>query len=48
MVSFDDAKAFEAKGKFIKSSDLRGFALWETGSDSKDILLNSIHSGMAA
>jgi len=48
MVSFDDAKAFEAKGDFIKSSNLRGFAMWETGSDSNDILLDSIHSGMAA
>ena len=42
MVSFDDADAFAAKGGFIKSSGLRGFAMWQTGSDPKDILLNSI------
>jgi len=48
MVSFDDAQAFKAKGGFIKSSGLRGFALWETGSDSKDILLNSILGGIGA
>ncbi|THG95976.1 hypothetical protein EW026_g5768 [Hermanssonia centrifuga] len=42
MVSFDDAKAFAAKGKFIKTQGLRGFAIWEAGGDFKDILLDSI------
>lgn len=48
MVSFDDAQAFNAKGGFIKSSGLRGFALWQAGSDSKDILLDSILGGISA
>ncbi|PFH51321.1 glycoside hydrolase family 18 protein [Amanita thiersii Skay4041] len=42
MVSFDDAKAFSAKGKFIKSRGIRGFSMWEAGGDFHDILLNSI------
>ena len=32
MVSYDDAKAFEAKGQFIATQNLRGFAMWEAGS----------------
>ncbi|KAI0784678.1 chitinase [Abortiporus biennis] len=42
MVSFDNAKSFAAKGSFIKENKLRGFAMWEAGGDSSDILLNSI------
>ncbi|KAF9466829.1 endochitinase [Collybia nuda] len=42
MVSFDDAQSFSAKGAFIKSKGLRGFAMWEAGGDSNDILVNSI------
>ncbi|KAI0085037.1 chitinase [Irpex rosettiformis] len=45
MVSFDDAPAFAAKGKFIQSEGLRGFAMWEAGGDFKDILLDSIRLG---
>ncbi|KAI0076134.1 chitinase [Panus rudis PR-1116 ss-1] len=45
MVSFDDAKAFAAKGKFIADSNLRGFAMWEAGGDFHDILLDSIRQG---
>ena len=45
MVSFDDAPAFSAKGKFIQSQGLRGFAMWEAGGDYKDILLDSIREG---
>ncbi|KAH9940359.1 chitinase [Epithele typhae] len=48
MVSFDDARAFAAKGAFIKSNGLRGFATWEAGGDSKDILLDAIRSGAGA
>lgn len=47
MVSFDDAKAFSAKGQFIKSHGLRGFAMWEAGSDYHDILLDAVMSGMS-
>ncbi|EMD39774.1 glycoside hydrolase family 18 protein [Gelatoporia subvermispora B] len=46
MVSFDNAQAFAAKGNFIKSSNLRGFAIWEAGGDSNDILLDSIRKAM--
>ncbi|OBZ70754.1 Chitinase A1 [Grifola frondosa] len=42
MVSFDNADAFAAKGEFIKANNLRGFAMWEAGGDSGDILLDSI------
>ncbi|KAJ7591605.1 endochitinase [Mycena floridula] len=42
MVSFDNTQSFAAKGKFIASSGLRGFAMWESGGDQSDILLKSI------
>lgn len=48
MVSFDDARSFAAKGAFIKNEKLRGFAMWEAGGDSKDILLDSIRSAAGA
>jgi chitinase len=44
-VSFDDARAFAAKGAYIKSAGLRGFSMWEAGGDSQDILLNAIRGG---
>jgi len=43
-IAYDDASSFSAKGGFIKSTGLRGFAMWETGGDSNDILINSIRS----
>ncbi|KAH9000826.1 chitinase [Lactarius hatsudake] len=42
MVSYDDAASFAAKGHYIKDAGLAGFALWETGGDSRDILLDAI------
>lgn len=42
MISFDDARSFAVKGQFIKEQGLRGFAMWETGGDFNDILLDSI------
>lgn len=45
MVSFDDAKAFEAKGEFIKSSGLRGYVMWKVGGDYDDILIDAIRKG---
>ncbi|KAJ8077992.1 hypothetical protein AAF712_005605 [Marasmius tenuissimus] len=42
LVSFDDADSFAAKGDFIKTTGLKGFAIWEAAGDSGDILLNSI------
>ncbi|KIK75293.1 glycoside hydrolase family 18 protein [Paxillus rubicundulus Ve08.2h10] len=42
MVSFDNADSFAVKGSYIKETGLRGFAMWEAGSDYDDILLDSI------
>ncbi|KAF8271824.1 glycoside hydrolase superfamily [Lactarius quietus] len=46
MVSYDDATSFGAKGQYIKEAGLAGFAMWETGGDSNDILLNAINSAI--
>ncbi|CDO76031.1 Glycoside Hydrolase Family 18 protein [Trametes cinnabarina] len=46
MISYDDATSFAAKGNFIKSKKLRGFALWEAGGDYHDILLDSIRAAV--
>ncbi|TFY66433.1 hypothetical protein EVG20_g4659 [Dentipellis fragilis] len=43
-VAYDDATSYQMKGNFVKSNGLRGFAMWETGGDYKDILVNSIRS----
>lgn len=45
MVSYDSARTFAAKGAFIKDKHLRGFAMWEAGGDSHDILLDAILLG---
>jgi len=42
MISFDNAKSFAAKGEYIKANGLAGFAMWEAGGDSQDILLDSV------
>ncbi|KIJ37302.1 glycoside hydrolase family 18 protein [Sphaerobolus stellatus SS14] len=42
VVSYDDVPVFQAKGEFIASKGLRGFAMWEAGSDYKDMLLDAI------
>lgn len=44
MISFDDAKSFAAKGNYIKDTGLRGFAAWEAGGDSNNILLDAIRA----
>ncbi|KAK7052982.1 hypothetical protein VNI00_004303 [Paramarasmius palmivorus] len=44
-ISFDDAKAFEVKGTFIKDFGLRGYSVWEVTGDESDILLNAIRKG---
>ncbi|KAF8271823.1 chitinase [Lactarius quietus] len=46
MVSYDDATSFAAKGRYIADAGLAGFAMWETGGDSDDILLDSISSAI--
>lgn len=45
MISYDSPTAFEAKGKFIADTGLRGFAMWETAGDYKTILLDAIIDG---
>jgi chitinase len=45
-VSFDDATSFAAKGKFIQSKGLRGFAMWEASGDYQNILLDSIRGAV--
>jgi chitinase len=35
-----------AKGQFIDDNGLAGFAMWETGGDYMDILLNAISDGI--
>ncbi|KZT10932.1 glycoside hydrolase family 18 protein [Laetiporus sulphureus 93-53] len=46
MVSYDNAESFAAKGSYIASTNLRGFAMWEAGGDYNDILLNSIRKAV--
>ncbi|THH18711.1 hypothetical protein EW146_g2328 [Bondarzewia mesenterica] len=48
MVSYDDATSFTAKGKFIADVGLAGFAMWEAGGDSNNILLNAISEAWLA
>ncbi|CAE7201703.1 unnamed protein product, partial [Rhizoctonia solani] len=45
LVAFDNAASFTAKGQFINSTGLRGFAMWEAGGDYDDILLDAVRSG---
>jgi chitinase len=44
MISYDNAKSMAAKGAFIKKTGLKGFAVWEAGGDSNNILINAIRS----
>ncbi|KAJ7586301.1 chitinase [Mycena floridula] len=48
MVSYDDMKSFTAKGQFIGSNGLKGFAIWEAAGDSNDLLLDSILAATAS
>lgn len=41
-VSYEDPRSFAAKGDFIHSSGLAGFAIWEAGGDHNDVLLDAI------
>jgi chitinase len=41
-VSFENVDSFAAKGDFIKSLGLKGFAIWEAAGDYNDTLLDSI------
>ncbi|KAF7421024.1 hypothetical protein PC9H_011543 [Pleurotus ostreatus] len=42
MISFDDKRSFQMKGMFIKVKQLRGFAMWEAGGDSNDVLVRTL------
>lgn len=44
VVSFDNARSFTAKGKYIKETGLKWFAMWEAEGNYDDILLDSIRS----
>ncbi|KAG2078202.1 hypothetical protein BDR04DRAFT_1147877 [Suillus decipiens] len=46
MISFDNARSFSVKGRYIKDTGLRGFAMWEAAGDYDDILLDSIRKAM--
>ena len=46
MVSYDDVRSFEAKGKFVKAMKLGGFAVWEAAGDYNDLLLDAILDGV--
>ncbi|EPQ53629.1 glycoside hydrolase family 18 protein [Gloeophyllum trabeum ATCC 11539] len=45
MISYDNAQSFAAKGQFINTQGLAGFAMWETGGDLNDVLLDAISQG---
>lgn len=44
LVSFDNARSFIAKGKYIKETGLKGITMWEAEENYGDILLDSIRS----
>ncbi|KAH9958054.1 chitinase [Russula dissimulans] len=46
MVSYDNAASFAIKGQFITDMGLAGFAMWEAGGGSNDILLDAIRFGV--
>ncbi|KAN0105191.1 glycoside hydrolase family 18 protein [Russula decolorans] len=46
MVSYDDVTSFAEKGKFIQELNLAGFAMWQTGGDYNNLLVNSIRSAL--
>jgi chitinase len=48
MIAFDNPRSFAAKGEFIKSSGLAGFAMWEAAGDYQDALLDSIQSAISS
>jgi chitinase len=45
MVSYDDPQSFTAKGQFIASNDLLGFAMWDATGDYMDLLVDAISTG---
>ncbi|KAL0939917.1 glycoside hydrolase family 18 protein [Colletotrichum truncatum] len=45
-VSYDNPESLTAKGKYIKSANLAGFAMWEAGGDYKNTLVDAIRSAV--
>ncbi|KPM38725.1 hypothetical protein AK830_g7840 [Neonectria ditissima] len=45
-VSYDDARSFAEKGKFVVNKRLGGFATYEAGGDYNNILINSIRAAV--
>jgi len=43
---FDRRYRIAAKGKYIKSAGLGGFAMWTNGGDYHDILVDAINSAV--
>ncbi|KAF5385974.1 hypothetical protein D9615_002273 [Tricholomella constricta] len=46
MVTYDNKQSFSAKGDFIKTNGLRGFAVWETAGDYQNLLIDAILNGV--
>jgi chitinase len=44
MISFDDPQSFAAKGRFVEQNNLAGYAMWEAGGDSKDMLITAVRN----
>jgi len=42
---YDDPRSYKAKGEFIAKQGLKGFAMWDAGSDYEDLLLDAILQG---
>ncbi|KIY73978.1 glycoside hydrolase family 18 protein [Cylindrobasidium torrendii FP15055 ss-10] len=47
MISFDNAQSFAAKAAYTSKAGLGGVAIWEIGSDYKDILIDAARSELS-
>lgn len=47
MISFDNAQSFAAKAAYTAKAGLGGVAIWEIGSDYKDILIDAARSQLS-
>ncbi|KAK7915093.1 hypothetical protein PG985_012796 [Apiospora marii] len=45
-ISYDDVQSLTAKGEYVKSSGLAGFATFEAGGDYNNILVNAIRAAV--
>ncbi|KAK8061925.1 hypothetical protein PG994_008291 [Apiospora phragmitis] len=45
-ISYDNVQSFTAKGQYVKSSGLAGFATFEAGGDYKNILVDAIRAAV--